>query len=955
MKKYITRILLFCFFLFPFSIYAENDETEAPTDIVKNYCIKDNCSNDTCGTYEIKYKSDSSLSLTDIANSIRNGTLSNEITAIRTAFKCTNEGENFTSCPSESDEEDVQSIVSSYTLDTEQSNINVVFKESNGKFDIDIVDVYSGKFIFYNAGTYPLKSVDSKDMTDKIKEDPETYNPAEYIDTSKIITNFNDDKILELVDITKNGKTVKGYKLTDVSGDDTQEMKLKIEVYQKSGDCAGIMVGAFSIKLPALDTVDVANPAISNPTEYGCGDVNSFKPKGIKISDTALNDLKNDLIGECDSKNRTIKYTQKVNLKSTILEKFENLKALFGNNDDNDDSNNNKINSKCNEEKTKTRFVKYIKKKYWAATVSEEYTIKGDQAKLVKAGDGFEYETNYSITRYVTIVQISKPVRPPQCVTTYGHICYWPGGSGSDGGPNEDFDSCVLKCDGGKYTQNCINSCYLNVYGVNRDLSFIDKFSYSNQEKDSSVSRTASCVTDHGNAGTVAGNPGDYYCVSSYCSANGWCNEWAITGPSGCSWSPGAEYDRQVDTADTQLDTLLRELNVDMTSSDYIGDYSYKITDTYLKYGDEMYDFVVDSSNPPILGVEAKYASGDNGVIESAAAIKTSYSTKTYHPYIKRKVNITVNLPLSAVNKVTGQSVYRSKDDDNFVFSVNANENKLDRIDNISLLDYYAKTDRKYYTSVWSKNYNVKYDDQLGVIKLTDDAEFNINVSNTSAGEEEGQTFSSNIQCYYGVYNKFYNDCDPDDPTCCDPSVDICGGIQYIYRPIDLDDVFPNDRSPRWNWTGKITNGKSTGAALTSEESFYNNNQTVNPEQLISDIQEKGYEIYDVSSDSREVDYEFVLTTENIRNIRKYNKSVSDYNKDGSNNYLDYNMSCYDSNGDAIGGEVCTSRFLDNIDGNSGTEENNSFITYSVNGYGITERKSIAGCNNAIGGTECDY
>ena len=35
----------------------------------------------------------------------------------------------------------------------------------------------------------------------------------------------------------------------------------------------------------------------------------------------------------------------------------------------------------------------------------------------------------------------------------------------SASGPNNDFDSCVNSCDGGKYTQSCINSCYEKVYG----------------------------------------------------------------------------------------------------------------------------------------------------------------------------------------------------------------------------------------------------------------------------------------------------------------------------------------------------------------------------------------------------------------------------------------------------------------------------------------------------------
>ncbi len=39
------------------------------------------------------------------------------------------------------------------------------------------------------------------------------------------------------------------------------------------------------------------------------------------------------------------------------------------------------------------------------------------------------------------------------------------GGFDEQGGPNEDFDQCVASCDGGQYTQSCVNSCYDQVYG----------------------------------------------------------------------------------------------------------------------------------------------------------------------------------------------------------------------------------------------------------------------------------------------------------------------------------------------------------------------------------------------------------------------------------------------------------------------------------------------------------
>ncbi len=51
----------------------------------------------------------------------------------------------------------------------------------------------------------------------------------------------------------------------------------------------------------------------------------------------------------------------------------------------------------------------------------------------------------------------------PYC---YGSNGVPAGGSGyqNQAGPTEDFDSCISSCDGGKYSQKCIDSCYNSVY-----------------------------------------------------------------------------------------------------------------------------------------------------------------------------------------------------------------------------------------------------------------------------------------------------------------------------------------------------------------------------------------------------------------------------------------------------------------------------------------------------------
>ena len=94
----------------------------------------------------------------------------------------------------------------------------------------------------------------------------------------------------------------------------------------------------------------------------------------------------------------------------------------------------------------------------------EHLTVKYDPPATVKAGLCFSYK--------VTVKSVSKcgvknqfdlnKVRElgtcnllPICSNQTSH---------TQAGPNEDFDRCISECDGGKYSQSCINSCYDKVY-----------------------------------------------------------------------------------------------------------------------------------------------------------------------------------------------------------------------------------------------------------------------------------------------------------------------------------------------------------------------------------------------------------------------------------------------------------------------------------------------------------
>ena len=115
-----------------------------------------------------------------------------------------------------------------------------------------------------------------------------------------------------------------------------------------------------------------------------------------------------------------------------------------------------------------------------------------------KAGLCFEYKVK--VTSRVNCGLETPPNTPKPAV-----VCSpWPycvNGKGralAQGGPNEDFDKCVNKCDKGKYTDKCVNKCYKQVYGrspktTGTELTYANKTS---QNYDSAPTCTFVYTTD---------------------------------------------------------------------------------------------------------------------------------------------------------------------------------------------------------------------------------------------------------------------------------------------------------------------------------------------------------------------------------------------------------------------------------------------------------------------------
>lgn len=122
---------------------------------------------------------------------------------------------------------------------------------------------------------------------------------------------------------------------------------------------------------------------------------------------------------------------------------------------------------------------------YFVKVCRETVKITYDSPKLVSNnGGGFSYDVTVTPTvscyakikddaweKLISIASGTKCTIKNGCWGTdsnypgYRDRGYW------DGGPSEDFDACVSSCDGGTYSQSCINSCYNKVYGNNSNAT----------------------------------------------------------------------------------------------------------------------------------------------------------------------------------------------------------------------------------------------------------------------------------------------------------------------------------------------------------------------------------------------------------------------------------------------------------------------------------------------------
>ena len=510
-------------------------------------------------------------------------------------------------------------------------------------------------------------------------------------------------------------------------------------------------------------------------------------------------------------------------------------------------------------------------------TCEESVTVQYGAPVASKAGLCFEYKVK--VTSRVVCNMTEAPPLPdnPSTVCTPTPTCTGIGRSGTryyfdQGGPNEDFDACVKKCDGGKYTSSCSKQCYKQVY----QKSLI---TYKSTKNDSLTLQSypdcsGGCYYNGGTSWSAPYVPGRYYggsCNSEYVpDSEGICRHdygggricqddcWWNGCPSGQYLNPGfssvdynnnmVKYNETVNKckAAASCSTSQAEFTISVDYKD--GSNTVKTVEFPYSTGGGLKDRACSNGSS---GCSKTGTSATTTLLREQGCYDSSSSTKNLYL-------VEWGFPGSWINRKTGELSYTKPGNNaqgwqevprKFCLPFDTQDVNVDWWNY-----YYTQTGQNPacpQTSVPSVDYNIR-------ANTTDFGYFGWDIS---------------ISCFYAVNNTEKKPCDPGTPE----------DVQYIVRSVDLENLFPatdgselsssNDigRTPGFNWSASAENTKNTAYSSS-------------PLDYAKRIQDKGYTIY--SSDSQ-LDYKFRLTPAVLKELK--NARSTDYTYYNGSNFTDSN------------------------------------------------------------------
>lgn len=333
-------------------------------------------------------------------------------------------------------------------------------------------------------------------LTTKVKQFDASEGDVTF--TIKRNSNYNKEIIVLMWLIDSDIEECSGKKAIPDNGSGKSNFKLKGENVVLSGNSA-IKTTTIPIKQTKASRNKNENAhciAMQNAWYYKNGKDSKFNLSGNDKNDY-VNMMRNSFAycfrgynSSFDLSNDTIKNVRQASLKAfnSYLEFIEEAKKhsdVEYQNALNEAQNNGytKVNNtslstlSCQKQATTEETKKYYYEKevvsnsVCSVKCIEQFQVTYDPPVAVKAGLCFQYKV--TVRSKVTCKTEVKPgfswpkAPEPETTCDYIPICQNDHHS-TQAGPSEDFDDCVSSCDGGKYTQKCINSCYSKVYENNQ-------------------------------------------------------------------------------------------------------------------------------------------------------------------------------------------------------------------------------------------------------------------------------------------------------------------------------------------------------------------------------------------------------------------------------------------------------------------------------------------------------
>lgn len=513
---------------------------------------------------------------------------------------------------------------------------------------------------------------------------------------------------------------------------------------------------------------------------------------------------------------------------------------------------------------------------WYKVSCIESMKIEYDTPKASYSSGGFKYTVKLTSTEKCSVYPARQPTKPTVCRPTF----YFTDHNTKLGGPNEEFVQCISACDGGKYTSSCSNTCYSEVYEHKKSInqiSFINtdkntKQLFSNIENmiyiddDNTtecyvgnsyevpsqrsysagltdyfhwrVCPSARTLAENKNAGTGKIYPDKYTrkAISEALGTNksglpygcvyGWQSE-TCSGAMECSNNCSASsvetkgqaqklYEQEQKKQKQAKDNL--KAKYDCVEKDGSWTCEEKTTTKTATNNATITRVVTNKGNA---------LADNNGNVNFAGS---SGPTITYNT---NDISSFINFPKAFISLENGKVKYSETNLDSskyrfggYLFYTDSSTTSKNSND----IRYYP-----YNASNYGIKDNIMQSSDLKSSSTygPNNTKINWNIITKIRNFGSDKQWNIDVNCFYGADVSL---CATNDPKCfetekCENCV--AGNLPYIYRTVNLDDLFPDNRKPRYNWTNNAANEKASTTGYT-----------IDPETLISDIESKGNSIY---------------------------------------------------------------------------------------------------------------